>query len=318
MKVLITGINGFVGSHLSDLILSHHNEYEVHGITKKDSDLQNIKHSINKINMHYSDLNDSKSLETIMRLVRPTKIFHLAGQSNVMNSFQNPTETFHINVLGTLNLLEAVRKIDIDPILQIASSSEVYGQVLENEIPIKENNPFRPINPYGVSKVAIDRLAYQFYSSYGMKTIITRAFSHTGPRRNQIFAESNFAKQIVEIEKGIKEPIIEVGNLNSTRTFADVRDVVEAYWLATEKCDYGEAYNIGNTNLVALKEVLDILVKISSQKVTIKEDESRLRPVDVLYHVPDITKFVQKTNWKIKIPLQKTLEDLLKYWRESI
>lgn len=318
MKALITGINGFVGSHLSDFILNHYDDYEIHGTIRKGSDIYNIEHSINRITIHSLDLNDSKSLESVIQLVKPTKIFHLASQSNVMNSFQNPIETFQTNVIGTLNLLESVRKSEADPILQIASSSEVYGQVFKNEIPIKETNPFRPINPYGVSKVAVDRLAFQYYNSYGIKTIITRAFSHTGPRRNQIFAESNFAKQIVEIEKGIREPIVRVGNLNSTRTFTDVRDVAEAYWLATEKCDYGEAYNIGSTQLVAVKDILDILVNMSLKKITIKEDKSRLRPTDISNHIPDITKFLEKTNWKTKIPIQKTLQDLLDYWRKMI
>ncbi|RJQ28878.1 SDR family oxidoreductase [Candidatus Parcubacteria bacterium] len=318
MKVLITGINGFVGSHLSDFISSHYDDYEIHGTVRKGSDIHNIEHSINRITIHSLDLNDSKSLESVLQLVKPTKVFHLASQSNVMNSFQNPIETFQTNVMGTLNLLEAVRKTEIDPVLQIASSSEVYGQVLDNETPIKETNPFRPINPYGVSKVAVDRLAFQYYSSYGIKTIITRAFSHTGPRRNQIFAESNFAKQIAEIEKGSKEPIVHVGNLNSTRTFADVRDIAEAYWLATEKCDYGEAYNIGSIQLLAMKDILDILVNMSLKKITITEDKSRLRPIDISNHIPDITKFLEKTNWKIKIPIQKTLQDLLEYWRKMI
>jgi len=318
LKVLITGINGFVGSHLSDFISSHYDDYEIHGTVRKGSDIHNIEHSINRITIHSLDLNDSKSLESVLQLVKPTKVFHLASQSNVMNSFQNPIETFQTNVMGTLNLLEAVRKTEIDPVLQIASSSEVYGQVLDNETPIKETNPFRPINPYGVSKVAVDRLAFQYYSSYGIKTIITRAFSHTGPRRNQIFAESNFAKQIAEIEKGSKEPIVHVGNLNSTRTFADVRDIAEAYWLATEKCDYGEAYNIGSIQLLAMKDILDILVNMSLKKITITEDKSRLRPIDISNHIPDITKFLEKTNWKIKIPIQKTLQDLLEYWRKMI
>jgi GDP-mannose 4,6-dehydratase len=318
LKALITGINGFVGSHLSDFISSHYDDYEIHGTVRKGSDIHNIEHLVNRITIHSLDLNDSKSLESVLQLVKPTKVFHLASQSNVMNSFQNPIETFQTNVIGTLNLLEAVRKTEIDPVLQIASSSEVYGQVLDNETPIKETNPFRPINPYGVSKVAIDRLAFQYYNSYGIKTIITRAFSHTGPRRNQLFAESNFAKQIAEIEKGSKESIVHVGNLNSTRTFADVRDVAEAYWFATEKCDYGEAYNIGSTQLLAIKDILDILVNMSLKKITIKEDKSRLRPIDISNHIPDITKFLEKTNWKIKIPIQKTLQDLLEYWRKMI
>jgi GDP-mannose 4,6-dehydratase len=318
LKALITGINGFVGSHLCDFISSHHSDYDIHGTIRKGSNIDNLVQSVDKITIHSIDLVDAKSLESLIRLVKPTKIFHLASQSNVMKSFQNPIETFQTNVMGTLNLLEAIRKTGIDPVIHVASSSEVYGQVSSDEIPIKETNPFRPINPYGVSKVAVDRLAFQYHNSYGIKTVITRAFSHTGPRRNQIFAESNFAKQIAEIEKENKEPVVQVGNLNSTRTFADVRDIVEAYWLATEKCDYGQAYNIGSTQLMTLRAVLDILANMCLKKITLKEDKSRLRPTDISNHVPDMTKFVEKTNWRTRIPIQKTLQDLLDYWRKII
>jgi len=231
-----------------------------------------------------------------------------------MKSFEDPANTFQTNVIGTLNLLEAIRKTNTDPIVQVCSSSEIYGQVNENDIPIKENTPFYPVNPYGVSKIAVDRLAFQYFQSYGLKTIITRAFPHTGPRRPSIFAESSFAKQLIEIENG-KNNIICVGNLNSVRTFLDVRDMVEAYWKSTEKCSFGEAYNIGSETPLTINELLTKLIDLSKINASIKKDTALLRPNDISNHVPDTSKFRKQTNWKPKIHIDQTLIDLLNYWR---
>lgn len=253
----------------------------------------------------------------MLRDVEPDKIFHLAAQSTVMQSFEDPTSTFQTNVIGTLNLLEATRQTNIDPVIQVCSSSEVYGQVKESDIPIKEDTPFYPVNPYGVSKVAADRLSFQYFQSYGMKTVITRAFPHTGPRRNSIFAESSFAKQLVEIENDADNTMT-VGNLNSVRTFLDVRDMVEAYWKATEKCDFGEAYNIGNEIPLTINELLSKLIDLSKVKVSIKKDASLFRPTDTSNHIPDTTKFKKQTHWKPKISLEQTLMDLLDYWRQQL
>jgi GDPmannose 4,6-dehydratase/GDP-4-dehydro-6-deoxy-D-mannose reductase len=260
------------------------------------------------------DLNNIQSIIPILHDIEPTKIFHLAGQSNVMKSFEDPITTFQTNVIGTLNLLEAIRKTNIDPVIQTCSSSEIYGQVNKDEIPIKENTLFHPVNPYGVSKVAVDRLAFQYFHAYGLKTIITRAFPHTGPRRNPIFAESSFAKQLIEIENG-KNNIISVGNLDSVRTFLDVRDIVEAYWKATEKCNFGEPYNIGSETPVTMNELLTKLIDLSKVDASIKRDTRLLRPIDTSNHIPDTSKFRKQTNWKPKIAIEKTLSDLLDYWR---
>lgn len=234
-----------------------------------------------------------------------------------MRSFEDPTKTFQTNIIGTLNLLESVRKSGVDSIVQISSSSEVYGQVSEDKIPIKEDTPFYPVNPYGVSKVAVDRLAFQYFQTYKIKTIITRSFPYTGPRRNPIFAESSFAKQLIEIENG-KNNAISVGNLNIIRTFLDVRDMVEAYWKATESCDYGEAYNIGSETPLTMNLLLTKLISFSEVTASIKSDTKLLRPTDTSNHIPDVNKFRKKTNWVPKIPLEKTLNDLLDYWRACL
>jgi len=278
------------------------------------SKLDNIQHVKNNINLRLIDLNDTQSIVSILRDVQPDKIFHLAAQSTVMKSFEDPTNTFQTNVMGTLNLLEAIRKTNTDPVVQVCSSSEVYGQVNENDIPIKENTPFYPVNPYGVSKIAVDRLAFQYFQSYGLKTIITRAFPHTGPRRPSIFVESSFAKQIIEIENG-KNNVISVGNLDSVRTFLDVRDMVEAYWKSTEECSFGEAYNIGSETPLTINELLAKLISLSKIDASIKKDTVLFRPNDTSNHIPDTSKFRKQTNWKPKIPLDQTLNDLLNYWR---
>lgn len=234
-----------------------------------------------------------------------------------MQSFEDPIGTFETNMMGTLNLFEATRQANIDPVIQVCSSSEVYGQVNESDIPIKENTLFYPVNPYGVSKVAVDRLSFQYFQSYGMKTVITRAFPHTGPRRNSVFAESSFAKQLAEIENGATNTM-SVGNLDSVRTFLDVRDMVKAYWMATENCHFGEAYNIGSETPITINNLLSQLIALSKVKVSIKKDISLLRPKDTSNHIPDVSKFKKQTGWKPTIPFEQTLIDLLNYWRQRI
>ncbi len=247
MKIFITGITGFVGSHMVDFLLEN-TDVEIHGLTRWRSPKENIIHCVDKINLHYGDLLDFSSLYRIIDKIRPEFIVHSAAQSYVPYSFEVPISTLDINIIGTCNLLETVRiikeKDGYDPVIQIISSSEVYGQVLESDVPIKENCPLRPASPYAVSKVGEDMLGFQYWKSYELKTIRTRAFTHFGPRRGEVFCVSTFAKQIAMIEKNKQEPIIYVGNLDSIRTFADVRDMVKAYWLLINKCEPGEVYNI--------------------------------------------------------------------------
>jgi GDP-4-dehydro-6-deoxy-D-mannose reductase len=315
-KILITGIAGFVGSHLAELLISK--GYEVHGLCRPRSKMDHIESIINKLHLEDADLLDSHSMYTTISRIKPDYIFHLAAQSFVPTSWVSPSVTLEVNIVGTANLFESVRQAGIDPIIQIACSSEEYGLVYDNELPIKETNPLRPQSPYAVSKVAMDYLGYQYFSSYNMKVIRTRGFNHTGPRRGETFAESNFAKQIAMIEKGKQEPVIHVGNLEASRDYTDVRDMVRGYLLAVEKCSPGDVYNICTGNAIKIKDVLSMLLSFGKSKVSIQEDPLRMRPSDVPVLIGDNSKFIAKTGWKAEIPLKKTMEDLLNYWRNRV
>lgn len=316
MRVLITGITGFAGSHLAEYLLSKN--CEVFGTVRWRSKTENIEHIKNKITLIECDIRDASSVKKAIKNVLPERIFHLAAQSFVVTSWVVPAETLLTNIIGELNIFEAVRELNINPLIQIACSSEEYGLVEPSEIPIKEENPLRPLSPYAVSKVAQDLLAYQYYKSYNLNIVRTRAFNHSGPRRGDVFVDSNFAKQIAEIEKGKKPPVIEVGNLEAKRDFTDVRDIVRGYWLALEKGDIGDVYNICSGRAYSIREVLQMLLKISKIEVEIKEDKERFRPSDVPILVGDNTKFVKKTGWRPEIPYEQTLLDMLNYWRERI
>jgi GDP-D-mannose dehydratase len=222
------------------------------------------------------------------------------------------------NAIGTANLLEAVRILGLDPVIHVCSSSEVYGQVTEKDVPIKETCPFRPASAYAVSKVAEDMLALQYWLSYKIKTIRTRMFTHTGPRRGDVFAMSFFAKQVAAGESGLRELVIYTGNLDSVRTFCDVKDAVKAYWILVNKCRPGDVYNIGGSRTITIREALDILLSFSKKKFEIKVDPQLLRPSDVTLQIPCLDKFKSETGWQPEIPLEQTLEDLLNYWREEL
>jgi len=317
MRVLITGVTGFAGSHLAELLLEK-GSIEIHGIERWRSKQENIAHIKKDLAIHECDIKDISSVRRVLEEVRPDKIFHLAAQSFVPASWSAPAETLNTNVLGQLNIFEAVRHIGINPWIQIAGSSEEYGLVHEEELPIKETNPLRPLSPYAVSKVTQDLLAYQYQRSYNLNVVRTRGFNHTGPRRGEVFVCSNFAKQIAQIEKGIKEPVIHVGNLEARRDFTDVRDMVKAYWASLEKCEPGEVYNICSNKTCSIKEALDTLLRFASVKVEIKQDPKRMRPSDVPVLFGDNSKFVKQTGWKPVISFEQTLEDLLNYWRGKI
>jgi len=318
MKVLITGVTGMVGSHLAEYILANHPGVEVHGLMRWRSPLDNIRGIQSQINLHYAELRDLNSVVALLREIRPEWIFHLAAQSYVATSFDAPADTIHTNVIGTLNLLDAVRIAGLDPKIHICSSSEVYGQVTEAEVPIRETNPFRPASPYAVSKVGEDMIALQYFLSYGIQTIRTRMFTHTGPRRGDIFVESAFAKQIAEIEAGLRTNPMKVGNLNSVRTFADVRDAARAYWLLLEKCPAGEVYNIGGNRTMTISEMLGTLKSMARCRIEHEVDPALLRPSDVTLQIPDISKFQTATGWMPTIPFENTMRDLLEYHRDRI
>lgn len=307
-----------VGSHLAEYILAEHPNVEVHGLVRWRSPKDNILDILDGITLHLGDLKDLPSLAGILKQVKPDRIFHLAAQSYVDQSFAAPVETLDANVIGTANLLEAVRLVGVDPMIHICSSSEVYGQVKPDEVPIRETNPFRPASPYAVSKVGEDMLALQYFLSYGIKTVRTRMFTHTGPRRGSVFAESTFAEQIVQRELGLADGPIKVGNLDSVRTITHVRDAVKAYWLLLEKCPPGEVYNIGGSETATIGEVLEVLKSEASVSVEHEVDPARLRPSDVTLQIPDISKFVTETGWSPEISMEQTLIDLLNYHRNRL
>ncbi len=318
MNVLITGITGMVGSHLAEYILANHPNTVVHGLVRWRSPTQNIASIMDRVTLHQGDLRDVNSLVTLLKKSAPDRIFHLAAQSYVDQSFVAPADTLTTNVIGTTNLLDAVRIVGLDPVIHICSSSEVYGQVTADEVPIRESNPLRPASPYAVSKVGEDMIAYQYFQSYGIKTIRTRMFTHTGPRRGAVFAEGSFAKQIAEIEAGVRQGPVRVGNLDSIRTISDVRDAVRAYWLLLEKGTPGEVYNIGGSETMTVREVLELLASFATKPITHAVDPARLRPSDVTLQIPEISKFKAATGWEATIPARQTMRDLLDYYRDQI
>nr|WP_275422543.1 GDP-mannose 4,6-dehydratase [Paenibacillus mucilaginosus] len=312
---MITGISGFAGSHLAEYLLQQ--GVEVIGTIRGRSPMNHIRHLLGRIRLVECELRDPISVDTLIREERPERIFHLAAQSFVPASWNSPIDTICNNVAGEVHLFEAVRSHGVDCRIQIACSSEEYGHVNPDEVPIKETNPIRPLSPYAISKVAQDYLGYQYYRSCGLHTVMTRTFNHTGPRRGESFVTSSLAKQIADIEKGRKDPVIHVGNLQAKRDFTDVRDVVRAYWLALEKGGAGETYNIASGTCCAIEEVLQKLLSFSTVQIRIEEDPARLRPSDVEILLGDYTKFHRKTGWKPEIPFERTLEDLLNYWRSQ-
>jgi len=317
-KVLITGATGFVGSHLADYILANHPDYEIVALKRWRSDMNNVKHLMNNPRVEFVDcsIDDSKSVDGVFMDRKFEKCFHLAAQSFVKQSWDSPAETLNTNIIGTLNILESIRKFNPECVIQIAGSSEQYG--FQETYPLHEDMILRPLSPYAVSKVAEENLGYQYFKSYGIKAVLLRTFNHEGPRRGEVFVTSTFAKQIAEIEKGLKPSVIMHGNLESYRDYTDVRDVVKAYWLATEKCEYGVPYNICSGNLTKIDDVLNTLLSFSTVKITRQSDPERMRPSDLTKLQGDNSKFVNKTGWKPTISVNDMLKDTLNYWRGKI
>ena len=316
MRVLITGITGFAGSHLADHCLEI-GGLDVYGIVRWRSRTENIEHLRGKIKLLECDLRDATSTRDVIEEIRPDRIFHLAAQSFVPTSWRAPTESLVTNVIGQLNIFEAMRKIDLKARIQIACSSEEYGMIYDNELPVDEDQPLRPLSPYGVSKVGQDLLGYQYFMSYKMDIVRTRGFNHTGPRRAPVFVVSDFAKQIADIEKGLREPVLRVGNLDAERDFSDVRDIVRGYYLSLDKGKSGEVYNICSEKSWRIGDMLDWLLSHTKAKIEVRQDPARLRPSDVPRLRGDCSKFRRDTGWAPRIPFEKTLGDMLDYWRNQ-
>ena len=318
IKVLITGITGSGGSYLADYIVENHPEVEIHGISRWHSTTSgsNIELVANMVKVHECDLMDFSSVFSVLRAVKPDTIFHLASHANVHASFTNPLAVMKNNIEGTANLFEAIRLVGIDPLVQLCSTSEVYGQVSRHEVPIKETQTFRPSSPYAVSKVTQDLLGYTYFRSYGMKIIRTRMFAYINPRRADLFATS-FARQIARIEAGLQSELLH-GNLDSVRTLIDVRDAMEAYWIAVLHCEPGEAYNIGGSFTLSVGEFLQLLKNKAKKEIISRLDENLLRPADVTLQLPDVSKFAAATGWTPKYDINSSIDLLLNYWRKRI
>lgn len=325
MKALITGMTGMVGSHLADFLLEH-TDWDIHGMQRWRSPVDNIEHLLDRINqgdrvfVHYGDLNDQISLVRVLDEVRPDYIFHLAGQSYPKTSFTAPIDTLNTNILGTCRLLEAVHLLQLNPVIHVCASSEVFGRVSKEKLPIDEECTFHPASPYAISKVGTDLVGRYYAEAYDMTVMTTRMFTHTGPRRGDVFAESTFAKQIAMIEAGLLPPIVKTGNLDSLRTWADVRDAVRAYYmLVTVNPQKGAYYNIGGVYTCTVREMLNTLLSYSTVKdIQVETEAARLRPIDADLQVPNTNKFTTHTGWKPEIPFEKTMLDLLNYWRERV
>ena len=315
MRVLVTGITGFVGSHFAEFALAE--GAEVFGSYRWRSKTENIDHLRDRVTLIECDLRDLSSVNELVASSRPDFIIHLAAQSYVHASWHSPAETFNTNTISQVNLLEAVRaQGKAAPRFLAIGSSEEYGLVHEDELPIKESNPLRPLSPYAVSKVTQDLMAYQYFKSYALPIVRARAFNHEGPRRGDVFVTSNFARQIAEIEAGGREPTILVGNLKAVRDYTDVRDIVRGYWLLLERGDPGQVYNLCSGRGWAIQEILDFLLGESiNTSIRVREDPARLRPSDVPVLIGDCSRLTA-LGWKPRIPFEQTLRDLLGYWRE--
>lgn len=325
-RALITGITGMVGSHLADFLLEN-TDWEIYGLCRWRSPLDNIAHLLPRINQKdrislvYGDLRDYLSIHEAVRQSQPDFVFHLAAQSYPKTSFDSPLDTLETNVQGTANVLEALRKNEIKAVTHVCASSEVFGRVPREKLPIDEECTFHPASPYAISKVGTDLIGRYYAEAYDMTVMTTRMFTHTGPRRGDVFAESTFAKQIAMIEAGMIPPVVKTGNLDSLRTFADVRDAVKAYYmLVTVNPIPAAYYNIGGTYTCTIRQMLDTLVSMSTAKdvIRVETDPERLRPIDADLQVPNTQKFEAVTGWKPEISFEKTMEDLLNYWRARV
>lgn len=317
MRLLITGITGFVGSHLAEYALGH--GLQVYGSYRWRSKTENIEHLAAQIHLVECDLRDGSSVQHLLDTAQPDAVVHLAAQSFVGASWQAPAETLLTNAVSQINLLEAIRQRPRKPRFLVVGSSEEYGAVREDELPITEDNPLRPLSPYAVSKVTQDLLGYQYFKSYGLPIVRSRAFNHEGPRRGDVFVTSNFARQIAEIEAGLREPVIKVGNLKARRDYTDVRDVVRGYLLLIERGTPGEVYNLCSGRAWMIGDVLDFLTgETSVRPIAVREDPARLRPSDVPVLLGDASKIFKAVGWRPEIPFEQTLRDVLNYWRGRV
>lgn len=318
MRILVTGITGFAGSFLAEHLLESSND-EIFGTCLSKDNAANVIKNLSQIHLEVCDLSKKENVFSLINLVKPDKIYHLAALASAGDSFKDPLKTIINNISIQVHLFEAIKDLKLfDTQILITSSAEIYGTADQKDLPMNEQLTLKPDNPYAVSKATQDLLGQQYFLSFGLKIIRIRPFNHIGPRQNENFAVASFAKRIAQIEKGIEEPTIYVGNLDSKRDFTDVRDMVKAYKLILEKGKSGDVYNIGSGTSHSMKEILDTLLSFSNKKIKIEIDKSRFRPSDIKELLCDGTKMQRLTDWKPMISLEKTLQDTLDYWRSLV
>lgn len=312
MKALVTGIAGFAGSHLLEVLLKKN--IEVDGVVYHASHSKNLGSDLGKIKIFAGDLNDSKFVNRVVRDSKPDQIYHLAAQSSAAVSLADPETTLIGNMTAQLNILEAVRNYNLNPKILITGSAEEYGIVDKIDLPMAEDTPLRPIQPYAVSKIAQDFLGYQYYLAYKLNVIRVRPFNHIGPRQRPDFVVADFCNQVAQIKRSEKEPVVRVGNLEVKRDFTDVRDMVRAYYLALEKGQSGEVYNLGSGKSYSIRWVLDQLISLSGVNIKVEVEEKRLRPIDIPETICDYSKFKKATGWEPEIKIEETLKNTLDYY----
>jgi len=324
-KVLITGITGFVGSHMADYLLGIDKDIKIYGLKRWNlSRMRNIRHLIDndRVTLLDCDITDPIGVRSVIEQAEPSKIFHLAAESFVSVSWLHPSHYMDVNFKGTVNFLDAIRQTGVNPRFLIPGSGEEYGEIYEDELPINEKTILRPVNPYAVSKIAQDFIGFVYFKSYGLNIIRTRAFNHEGPRRDYVFGIPWYAYQIARIEVGKQEPIVKVGHIDDKRNFTHVRELVEAYWLAMEYCEPGELYLIGSEEpekIHTFREAAELLIQMSTvDNIRIEVDPKFVRPTSVPRLIGDTSKFRELTGWKPKIKFEKILEDTLEYWRDFV
>ena len=317
-KVLITGISGFVGTHLTKHLLEK-NEIELVGAYRSEGGLKALESYRDRIKLERVDLLNQQAVENLIDTYKPDQIYHLAGLPSAEKSFQRPVETVINNVTSGLNILEVLRNREMKQVRTLmVSTAEVYGKISASDLPIDEKTELRPLNPYAVSKISLDYFGLQYHLAYGMDIVRVRPFNHTGPFQKDSFVIPSFAKQIAQIEKGINEPVLKVGNLEAKKDFTDVRDVVKGYELLMEKGISGEVYNIGSGKSYRINDLLHTLLSLSQKEIAVEEDPEKIRPIEVEEVVCDYSKLNSLTSWKPEIPIEKTLLDILDYWRHIV
>jgi len=317
MKIMITGIGGSAGSYLVDHIIENHPNVEIQGMTRwhtNETNLRNIEKHLDKIKLFECDLTDFSSLIRTLQTAKPDVIFHLASYANVRTAFQTPLAVINNNVTLTANLFEAVHLLEINPRILMCSTSEVYGNIRPEDVPITENCSTKPVSPYAVSKLTQDALAYSYYKAYNMDIVITRMFTYTNPRRRDLFS-SAFTYQIIKVENEEQKELLH-GNLESVRCMIDVRDAMEAYWIAMEKCKAGEVYNIGGQIIVKVSDFLEMLKNKAYREIPCRLDPTLLRPIDVTLQIPNTEKFEKQTGWKARYSLEEMIDFLLRECRK--